>query len=53
VVIGLVSWILVAYAGLDGIRLISTLGGFPAMLLFLLGAVGLGRLAYRSYIPGP
>jgi choline-glycine betaine transporter len=52
-VIGLVSWILVAYAGLDGIRLISTLGGFPAMLLFLLGAVGLGRLAYRSYISGP
>ncbi|CAH0999251.1 Glycine betaine transporter BetL [Neolewinella maritima] len=49
VVIGTTSWVLVSFAGLDGIRLISTLGGFPAMLLFLLGAVGLGRLVYRSY----
>ncbi|NJB86130.1 choline-glycine betaine transporter [Lewinella marina] len=47
--IGLTAWVLVSYAGLDGIRLISTLGGFPAMLLFLLGAVGLGRLAWKSW----
>ncbi len=52
VTIGLTAWVLVSFAGLDGIRLISTLGGFPAMLLFLLGAVGLGRLTWKSYRQG-
>ena len=52
VVIGITSWVLVSFAGLDGIRLISTLGGFPAMGLLILGAVGLGRLAYRSFSVG-
>ena len=49
VTIGVTAWVLVSFAGLDGIRLISTLGGFPAMLLFLLGAVGLARLTWKSY----
>ena len=48
-VIGVTSWVLVSFAGLDGIRLISTLGGFPAMLLFLLGSVGLTRLVAKSF----
>ena len=52
VVIGLTSWVLVSFAGLDGIRLISTLGGFPAMLLFLVAAAGLLRLALKSYRTG-
>ena len=47
-VIGSTAWVLVSYAGLDGIRLISTLGGFPAMLLFILAAVGLLRLRQQS-----
>ena len=51
-VIGLISWILVAFAGLDGIRLISTLGGFPAMLIFIIGAVGLLRLVTKSFGSG-
>ncbi|PPK85391.1 choline-glycine betaine transporter [Neolewinella xylanilytica] len=51
-VIGSVSWLLVSFAGLDGIRLISTLGGFPAMLLFILAAVGLLRLVLKSYRSG-
>ncbi|MEM1358849.1 MAG: BCCT family transporter, partial [Bacteroidota bacterium] len=44
-IIGLLAWIMVSYAGIDGIRLISTLGGFPAMLLILLAGLGLLRLA--------
>ena len=52
VVIGSTAWVLVSFAGLDGIRLISTLGGFPAMALLILGAVGLWRLAYRSFSVG-
>ncbi|WP_116125269.1 BCCT family transporter [Lewinella sp. IMCC34183] len=50
--IGVTAWVLVSFAGLDGIRLISTLGGFPAMLLFLLGAVGLGQLTWKSFTRG-
>lgn len=33
--IGLISWIMVAFAGIDGIKMTSTLGGFPALLLVL------------------
>ncbi|MGB3799327.1 MAG: BCCT family transporter [Lewinella sp.] len=51
-VIGTTSWVLVSFAGLDGIRLISTLGGFPAMLIFIIAAVGLLRLALKSYRGG-
>ncbi len=40
--IGLISWIMVTYVGLDGIRIISVLGGFPA--LFLIIGVGFGLL---------
>ncbi|MTB49636.1 BCCT family transporter [Lewinella sp. W8] len=48
-IIGLTAWTLVAYAGIDGIRLISTLGGFPAMLLIILAGLGLLRLSFRSF----
>ncbi len=51
-VIGVTSWTLVSFAGMDGIRLISTLGGFPAMLIFILAAVGLLRLVLKSYRTG-
>ena len=51
-VIGLISWVLVSFAGLDGIRLISTLGGFPAMFIFILAGVGLLRLILKSYRRG-
>lgn len=47
--IGALAWVLVAFAGLDGIRLISTLGGFPAMLLFVVAGLSLVRLVYDSF----
>ena len=43
-VIGLVAWVMITYAGIDGIKLISTLGGFPAMLLITLVGIGLLRM---------
>ncbi|MEM9929600.1 MAG: BCCT family transporter [Bacteroidota bacterium] len=46
--IGGVSWVLVAYAGLDGVRLISTLGGFLAMFLLIIAGVGLLRMAVKG-----
>jgi choline-glycine betaine transporter len=48
-VIGSVAWVMIAFAGVDGIRLINTLGGFPAMLLFLLAGVSLCSLIYGSF----
>ncbi|MEM6396498.1 MAG: BCCT family transporter [Bacteroidota bacterium] len=41
VVIGTVSWVMISFAGIDGIRLISVVGGFPAMILISLVGVGL------------
>ncbi len=42
-VIGLVSWVMITFAGIDGIKLISTIGGFPAMLLITAVGAGLVR----------
>ncbi|PHI20091.1 BCCT transporter [Lewinellaceae bacterium SD302] len=50
-VIGLVAWTMVSKAGLDGIRSISILGGFPAMLLIILVAIGLVRTMVNSFGP--
>ncbi|MFM8346667.1 MAG: BCCT family transporter, partial [Bacteroidota bacterium] len=44
VVVGLTSWFMVSQAGLDGIRLTSNLGGFPALWLYLLIIIGMFKL---------
>ena len=40
--IGLIAWIMITSAGIDGIRLLCVLGGFPA--LFIIIAVGIGLI---------
>lgn len=42
-IIGFVAWIMVSFAGVDGIRMLSNLGGLPAMLLILAGSLTLIR----------
>ncbi len=42
VFIGAFAWIMISFAGLDGIKMISVLGGFPA--LFLIIAIGASAL---------
>jgi glycine betaine transporter len=49
-IIGLTAWVLVSFAGLDGIRLISTLGGFPAMLLLILAGIGGIKMVVRGRV---
>jgi len=44
VVVGAVSLIFIATLGLDGIRMLSYLGGFPALFLGLLSIVSLVRI---------
>ena len=34
-IIGIVSWTMVSFVGIDGIKMLSTLGGLPAALIIL------------------
>ena len=51
-VVGLSAWVMITYSGIDGIRILSNLGGFPALFivlmfnitLILLGTLKLGEL---------
>ncbi|MGB9840414.1 BCCT family transporter [Thermovenabulum sp.] len=45
VIIGLVAWIMISFAGVDGIKMISNLGGFPALFLEILIAIGIIKVA--------
>lgn len=44
ITIALVTWILISFAGIDGIKAASNLGGFPNMFLMILMAVGLMKI---------
>lgn len=39
--VGIVAWVMLSFAGVDGIKMLSNLGGFPAMILELAVALGL------------
>jgi len=45
--ITLIAWIMISSAGIDGIKAVSNLGGFPNMFLVLIMAIGLWRVAQR------
>ncbi|MFY0607313.1 MAG: BCCT family transporter [Cyclobacteriaceae bacterium] len=47
--IGAFAWIMITFAGIDGIKMISVLGGFPA--LFLIIAIGISalKLIYQHF----
>ncbi|MEM1120826.1 MAG: BCCT family transporter [Bacteroidota bacterium] len=40
--IGIIAWVMISSAGIDGIRMLCVLGGFPA--LFIITTVGLGTV---------
>lgn len=44
VVIGVLSWVMIAYSGIEGIKMLSVLGGFPALFLVICIALGAIRL---------
>jgi glycine betaine transporter len=41
VIIGTVSWVMVAFIGIDGVKMLSNLGGLPGMILVLLASTSL------------
>ncbi|WP_033073182.1 BCCT family transporter [Sphingopyxis sp. MWB1] len=49
VVVGLVAVVLVAASGLDGIRMMSVLGGFPALFVVLGAGASLALMAFRPH----
>ncbi|MEL6866109.1 MAG: BCCT family transporter [Bacteroidota bacterium] len=46
-VIGLIAWIMITTAGVDGIRLLCVLGGFPSLFIILLAGLGLIRIVWK------
>lgn len=43
--IGVMTWLLISFAGIDGIKAASNLGGFPNMFLMILMIVGLLKIS--------
>lgn len=41
VIIGTVSWVMVAFVGVDGVKMLSNLGGLPGMVIVLLASTSL------------
>ena len=46
VIVGTVSWVMISFAGIDGIKMISTIGGFPALFLIIAVALGFLKLIF-------
>lgn len=44
VTIGFVSWVLVAHSGIEGMKLLSSIGGLPALFLILGAAISLLKM---------
>lgn len=45
--VGVIAWVMVAFAGIDGIKMASNLGGFPALFLIIAVAFSLIKLAQQ------
>ncbi|MBT8220625.1 MAG: BCCT family transporter [Bacteroidia bacterium] len=46
--IGIISWVLITYAGIDGIRMASNLGGLPALVIVILIGAGLVKILVKG-----
>lgn len=49
VTVGLVAWVMISYAQIEGIKMLSNLGGAPAILIELLVVIGLIKIARNPY----
>lgn len=47
VTIGLVAWVMISFADIEGIKIISTLGGFPAAILMVLVIFSLAKVVWK------
>ena len=51
VLIGAIAWVMISFSesGLDGIKMLSNLGGLPAFFLMLVVAFGMTKLIWKSF----
>lgn len=55
ILIGTIAWVMISFSGdgqtsgLDGIKMLSNLGGLPALFLMLVVAFGMIKLIWKSY----
>ena len=55
ILVGTIAWVMVSFSGngqtsgLDGIKMLSNLGGLPALFLMLVVAVGMGKMIWKSF----
>lgn len=47
-IIGATAWLMITTSGIDGIRMLSVLGGFPALFLIILVAMGLIKMIWNT-----
>lgn len=48
VIIGVVAWTMITFAGIDGIKMASNLGGFPILFLMILVGFALVRVVWQG-----
>jgi len=54
IIVGIVSWVMVSFVGIDGIKMLSNLGGLPALIIVLLATGSLWRwLKYPERLATP
>ena len=46
--IGLTAWVMITSAGIDGIRMLCVLGGFPALFIIILAGAGIFKALKKS-----
>lgn len=55
ILIGTIAWVMISFSGdgitsgLDGIKMLSNLGGLPALFLMLVVAVGMVKMIWKSF----
>ncbi|MCB0696928.1 MAG: BCCT family transporter [Chitinophagaceae bacterium] len=45
--VGVVAWVMVSFSGISGVKMLSNLGGLPALFLLILCCVGMTILIFR------
>lgn len=50
--IGTIAWVMITSAGVDGIRILCVLGGFPALFLIIFVAVGMVKMMVKFWDRG-
>lgn len=48
IIVGLMAWVMVSFAGIDGIKMLSNLGGLPALILLIFCSIGMVVLMFKS-----